>query len=62
MVRPLVRGGVGWLDLGSMLLLALALFLMLLSRCTLGRAEGALLLASYVTYLGRSIAGASAAE
>ncbi len=49
-VQPLHLGGITWFDLGAMVALACALWLMLVSSRQLGRTEGALLLASFITY------------
>ncbi|MDH3519979.1 MAG: calcium/sodium antiporter [Myxococcales bacterium] len=57
-VRPLALGGITGIDLGVMLILAVALLVLLHSRTRLARIEGALLLASYLGYVGWLIATA----
>lgn len=56
LVRPLAGGAVGALDLAVMLALAVALLPLLSTRLRLARAEGALLVASYVAYVGVRVA------
>lgn len=49
-VRPIHMGGITWLDLGAMVALACALYLMLLVGRSLVRTEGFLLLSSFTAY------------
>ena len=51
-VCPLNMGGITWLDLGAMVVLACALSLMLVVSRGLGRTEGVLLLVSFTGYTG----------
>jgi len=50
LVRPLAPGGIGPVDLGVMLVLAVALLPLLRTGFRLDRLEGALLLLAYVGY------------
>ena len=49
-IHPLVRGGVGWIDLGVMSVVSLLLLPLAWTRLRLGRREGAFLLACYAGY------------
>ena len=49
-IQPLVRGGVGWLDLGVMFSVSILIVPLLWSRLRLGRSEGVLLLLGYACF------------
>jgi cation:H+ antiporter len=49
-IHPLELGAITWLDLGAMVGFACVLGVLLLTRLQLGRAEGAFLLAGYISY------------
>jgi len=49
-IRPLVRGGVGWLDLGVMFSVSILIVPFLWSGLRLGRSEGVLLLLGYACF------------
>lgn len=55
-VKPLERGEIAWLDLGTMLALAVLVSILIATRMRLERFEGAILLAVYVLYTGSQVA------
>ncbi len=57
LVSPLSRGGVGWVDLGVMIGVAVVALPLLLTRLRLSRVEGAILLGIYVVYMGWLLVG-----
>jgi len=56
-VTPLSRGHVGWISLAVMLGITIFLLPMLYTRRQLSKAEGAILLTSYIAYLGWLVVG-----
>jgi len=56
-VTPLSRGHVGWVSLAVMLGITILLLPMLYTRRKLSKAEGAILLTSYIAYLGWLLVG-----
>jgi cation:H+ antiporter len=56
-ISPLSRGGVGWVDLGVMLGVAVVALPLLLTRLRLSRVEGGVLLAIYGAYTPWLVAG-----
>jgi len=56
LIQPLPRGDIAWMDLAIMILLGVVLVRMARTGLTVSRAEGAILLVSYIGYMAWRIA------